>query len=230
MKKIFCVVLALTFLFSVNVFASSDEPIVEDIFSRDDYLITDTSVIDGHETVTFSSNENLRDARNLKSGDLISTTITSVKPTEEDTISSNSSEEIVEDIESKFFTTWSIKNWTKGGSNYYYNNDYTQYRVDGPSNYSLSISTTGYYKLSTEVTAKVEGLLEAKVGAEIGSSKEITGVYTVDVPSGCYIILKVYPYYTKYNCDIYKNNSYSSSVSVYEPTNGYRVVQRLYKK
>lgn len=116
------------------------------------------------------------------------------------------------------------------------NDDFEFYKEKGTlelksiNNNSISLSATEYYEIEGSIGGKVKGIIEAKIGGKINSSKTATCSFDVSIPENYYRKIEVWQYLTKYKYNVTKNNNHYGNDACYKPNGGKRIVNDLYEK
>lgn len=134
-----------------------------------------------------------------------------------------------ENIQPYWFDSWKLKNVKKqSGDVYFPDSPLVSDWAYGPANFKhvYEESVTASFSSSTGVKASV---VEAAVGFEVSGSKEFSREYTVEIPRGKKVNIKVYGMYEKYTFDVYKNDKYEGNGKAFKPI-GLKFEQFIYSK
>lgn len=134
-----------------------------------------------------------------------------------------------ENIQPYWFDSWTLKNVKKQSGDYYFpDSPLVSDWAYGPSNFKhiYKESVTASFSSSVGVKASV---VEATVGFEVSGSKEFSREYSVEVPRGKKVNIKVYGMYEKYTFDVYKNDKYEGKGKAFKPI-GLKFEQIIYSK
>jgi hypothetical protein len=122
-----------------------------------------------------------------------------------------------------------IENVTLMGHMYYFSDEYTPYRADGPGTFQISVSSTGTSSWNYSGTLTIKSMVEAKVGYTVSQSRTVSATYTATVADGKYALIKVYNYYSMHSFDLYRGNLIGTYHTWY-PNDGLRVIADHYNK
>lgn len=134
-----------------------------------------------------------------------------------------------ENIQPYWFDSWKIKNVKKQSGDYYFpDSPLLSDWAYGPSIFKqiYKESVSASFSSSVGVSASV---VQAAVGFDVSESKEFSREYTVDVPSGKKVNIKVYGMYEKHTFDVYKNGKYEGNGKAFKPI-GLKFEQIIYSK
>ena len=134
-----------------------------------------------------------------------------------------------ENIQPYLFDSWDIKNVKKQDGDYYFpDSPLVSDWAYGPAEFNQVYRESVSASFSSSVGVKAS-VVEAAVGFDVSGSKEFSREYTVKVPSGKKVNIKVYGIYEKYTFDVYKNDKYNGNGKAFKPI-GLKFEQIVYSK
>lgn len=186
-------------------------------FSTDEEIIYTVEITDKKELEKYDK---------TGEGKLESRTITYILPKEDNNA-------VEENLNQSTYASpaYTISGWSYESNRNYNTTEGTPFRIEGKANYSYKATTSTTYKLYGEGSGKVKGLVEIKLGGEIGSTSTKEWTIAVDVPEGYYRDFEVWEYLSKYTFNVLSDgNSYATGCSAYKPNGGQKLTNDLYKK
>jgi len=234
MKKIICILVALTLMLSFTSFAEEENinDGMEVLIQNNNAIQTMRSSDNVVYSVEITDKNQLAKYEDKSKGELVSRTITYVLPKNEN----NTNYDLLSykqplDYQINLFTKWTIGSWTYKGNQWYTPSEGTPYKIEGAAKFTKQVTSEAYYTLSGEASGKVKGLVEVKVGGEIGEKSTDTWGIAVDIPENYYRLIEVWEYKSKYVFNVKRNGDvYSTGCYAYKPNGGQKVVNDLYKK
>ncbi|QSX07119.1 hypothetical protein JYG23_07185 [Sedimentibacter sp. zth1] len=174
--------------------------------------------------VEITDEEELKKIDKTGQGKLKSRTITYILPQENNLKTEFNKTEFV------LMSTYNVGNWTYAGNKWYTPSEGVPFTIEGEAEFTHTVKTASTYQLYGEASGKVKGIVELKLGGEIGFAEEKEWEVSVSIPEGYYREFEIWEYKTKYTFDILEGDEVYSSGWAYKPNGGRYMTNDLYEK